>query len=151
MKLLWLIKMPTSSWKSANYDLNLASCSHNLISPQCYLLLNAAAVFFSSIFFFVFFVLGSTRGRKANMVWGKPPASTGMTLLLRHDVQKVKQGQGTWLTRLVHVWKICESKTLKQEHENKIWNPTVFFFLCPNNMCRPDMDNSTSSKCGKHH
>lgn len=80
-------------------------------------------------FFFVFFVLGSTRGRKANMVWGKPPASTGMTLLLRHDVQQVKQGHGTWLTRLVHVRKICESKTLKQEHENKIWNPTVFFFF----------------------
>ncbi len=38
--------MPTSLWKSANYDLNLASCSHNLISPLYYPpLITATAVF----------------------------------------------------------------------------------------------------------
>lgn len=151
MKLLWLIKMPTSSWKSANYDLNLASCSHNLISPQCYLLLNAAAVFFSSIFF-LFFLFWGARGEEKQTWFGEnhlPPQAWRFCFdMMCKRWNKVKE-------RGWHGWYMCE-KFVKV----KLWNKSTktkfgiqlcFFFLCPNNMCRPDMDNSTSSKCGKHH
>lgn len=123
--------MPTSSWKSANYDLNLASCSHNLISPQCYLLLNAAAVFFSSIFF-LFFLFWGARGEEKQTWFGEnhlPPQAWRFCF----DMMCKRWNKVT--ERGWHGWYMCE-KFVKV----KLWNKSTktkfgiqlcFFFYVP--------------------